>query len=183
VIRSVRIRVPLVLAAAAAALTLLAAACAGTHPKPVYAWDKAENFTTLKTWAWYDDPTFKVPHGDSIIDGAFLDGHIRSAIEDALHKKGYEKVNPTQATMLVAYHTGDTGVGERDEYGNYEWWTGEVTATNWEKERTVTVDIRNSSRKLVWRGQIDRLEGQNPDAVARELNREIDTLLGHFPPS
>jgi len=165
-----------------ASAALLAVACAGTHPKPVYAWDKAANFATMKNWAWYDDPTFKVPHGDAIIDGAFLDGHIRSAIEDALHKKGYEKVKPTNATMLVAYHTGDTGVGERDEFGNYEWWTGAVVATDWEKERTVTIDIRDKDRKLVWRGQIDRLEGSNPEGVARELNREVGTLLSHFPP-
>ncbi len=162
---------------------LLAAACAGTHPKPVYAYDHSAKFAGLTTWAWYDDPTFKVPHGDSIIDGAFLDGHIRSAIEDALRKKGYQMVGATNAQMLLAYHTGDTGVGERDEFGNYEWWTGAVVATDWEKERTVTIDIRNNTRKLIWRGQISRLEGSNPDAVARELNREVDTLLGHFPPS
>ena len=173
------IRVPLILLAAAA---LVAAACAGTHPKPVYAYDRAANFAALKAWAWYDDPTFKVPHGDSIIDGAFLDGHIRSAIEDALRHKGYERINPNAATMFVIYHTGDVGVGERDEFGNYEWWTGAVVATNWEKERTVTIDIRNRERKLIWRGQIARLEGQNPDAVARELNREVATLLSHFPP-
>ena len=169
--------------ACAAAGALYAAACAGTHPKPVYAWDHSASFTTMKTWAWYDDPTFHVPHGDSVIDGAFLDGHIRSAIDTALRHRGYDKVNPNNATMFVGYHTGDTGVGERDEFGNYEWWTGAVVATDWEKERTVTVDIRNRDHKLVWRGQIDRLEGSNPDAVARELNREINTLLSHFPPS
>jgi hypothetical protein len=84
--------------------------------------------------------------------------------------------------MLVSYHTGDTGVGEHDEFGNYEWWSGYVVATNWEKERTITIDIRNSTKKLIWRGQIARLEGSNPDAVARELNHEIGTLLSHFPP-
>src|SRR5262249_43498823 len=82
------------------------AAWAGTHPKPVYAWDKAANFATMKSWAWYEDPTFKIPHGDSIIDGAFLDGHIRSAIDDALRHKGYEKVKPELATMWVSYKTG-----------------------------------------------------------------------------
>jgi hypothetical protein len=167
----------------AAGAALFAVACRGTHPKPVFAYDHKATFADLKTWAWYDDPTFKIPHGDSIIDGAFLDGHIRSAIEDALRKKGYEKVNPTNATMLVAYHTGDTGVGEHDEFGNYEWWSGYVVATNWEKERTVTIDIRNGTRKLVWRGQIARLEGSNPEGVAKELNREVATLLSHFPPA
>ncbi len=171
---------PLALLVLGAALA--AGACRGTHPKPVYAWDKGANFATLKSWAWYEDPTFKVPHGDSIIDGSFLDGHIRTAIEDALRHKGYEKVPPNRASMFVIYHTGDVGVGEHDEFGNYEWWTGAVVATDWEKERTVIIDIRNSDRKLVWRGQIERLEGSNPDGVARELNHEVATLLSHFPP-
>jgi len=168
---------------AAGLAAAFAFACAGTHPKPVYAWDHSANFTVMKTWAWYNDPTFHVPHGDAIIDGAFLDGHIRSAIDDALRHKGYEKVKDDLATMLVAYHTGDTGVGERDEFGDYEWWSGNVIATDWEKERTVTIDIRNKDRKLVWRGQIDRLEGSNPDGVARELNHEVAVLLSHFPPA
>ena len=58
-----------------------------------------------------------------------------------------------------------------------------TVATNWEKERTVRIDIRNNARKLIWRGSIDRLEGSNPDKVARELDREVDTLLQHFPPT
>lgn len=170
------------LALFAVVATLLLPACEGTHPKPIYAFDKSANFATLKEWAWYDDPTFKVPHGDSIIDGAFLDGHIRSAIEDALRHKGYEKVVPQKASMFVIYHTGDVGVGERDEFGNYEWWTGAVVATDWQKERTVIIDIRNVDHKLVWRGQIARLEGSSPDGVARELNHEVAALLSHFPP-
>jgi hypothetical protein len=177
VTRLLRFLSPLALVAA-----LLAAGCTGTRPKPVYAYDKSANFATMKAWDWYNDPTFQVPHGDSVIDGAFLDGHIRSAIEDAMHHKGYEKVKADRASMFIIYHTGDVGVGERDEFGNYEWWTGAVVATDWEKERTVIVDIRNRDRKLVWRGQIARLEGSNPNAVARELNREIGTLLSHFPP-
>ncbi len=169
--------------ALAAALAVLSVACAGTHPKPVYAYDHTVSFIGMTTYAWYEDPKFKIPHGDSIIDGAFLDSHIRSAVDDALRKKGYLKVDPAHAALLVAYNTGDTGVGEHDEYGNYEWATGYVVATNWEKERTVTIDIRNNGRKLIWRGSIDRLEGSNPDGVARELDHEVGTLLGHFPPT
>jgi hypothetical protein len=177
-------RESLLLLIATAALAVFAAACGGTHPKPVFAWDHKISFVNLKSYAWYADPSkYKMPHGDSIIDGAFLDAHIRSAVDDALRKKGYQKVDAASANMLVAYSSGDTGVGEHDEYGNYEWATGYVVATNWEKERTVTVDIRDSTKKLIWRGSIDRVEGSNPDAVARELDREIDTLISHFPPT
>lgn len=178
--RRVSRRASLLLLLATAALV---SACAGTHPKPVFAYDHTASFVGMTTYAWYADPAFKIPHGDSIIDGAFLDSHIRSAVDDALRKKGYQNVDASHATMLVAYNTGDTGVGEHDEYGNYEWATGYVVATNWEKERTVTIDVRNGGKKLIWRGSINRLEGQNPDAVARELDREVGTLLSHFPPT
>ena len=171
------------IAAFAAALAVLAAACGGTHPKPVFAYDHKASFVGMTTYAWYADSAFKMPHGDSIIDGAFLDSHIRSAADDALRRKGYQQIDAAHATLLVAYNTGDTGVGERDEFGNYEWWSGYVVATNWEKERTVTIDIRNSTKKLIWRGQVARLEGQNPEAVGRELDREIGTLLSKFPPT
>jgi hypothetical protein len=169
------------IAALAAALAAVVA-CSGTHPKPVFAYDHTVSFVGMTTYAWYADPRFQMPHGDSIIDGAFLDSHIRSAVDDALRKRGYLSVDPAKATLLVAYSTGDTGVGEHDEYGNYEWATGYVVATNWEKERIVTIDFRNNARKLIWRGSLDRLEGQNPEAVARELNREVAELLSHFPP-
>ena len=109
----------------------------------------------MGTYAWYADPKFVMPHGDSVIDGAFLDSHIRSAIEDALHKKGYLKVDAAHATLLVAYYTSDTGVGEHDEYGNYEWATGYVVATNWEKERTVT-DRHPQQRPQAHLARIDR---------------------------
>ncbi len=162
---------------------LLVPACGSTHPAPMFAYDHKASFANLQTYAWYADPKFTMPHGDSIIDGEFLDQHIRAAVNSKLRSKGYEEVAPSAASFLVAYHTGDTGVGEHDEYGNYEWATGYVVATNWEKERTVTIDIRDKSRKLIWRGSIDRLEGENPNSVSAELNREIATLLDKFPPS
>jgi hypothetical protein len=165
------------------AAATLAAACAGTHPPPQFVYDHKASFTGLSSYAWYDDPSFTIPHGDSIIDGRFIDQHVRAAVDADLAKKGFQQVSGANATMYVAYSTGDTGVASEDKDPNYEWLTGYSVSTMYEKERTVTIDIRDHTRKLIWRGSITRLEGENPDAAGRELDREIGTLLAKFPPS
>lgn len=177
-----RLRVMVGIALAAAAFVL---ACAGTHPAPRFSWDAKQDFTSLKTFAWYSDPTLRMPHGDSIADGRFLDSHIRAAVEADLAKKGYRRVE-SDADLLVAYHTGQTGVASQDEFGVYDWWWFPVTdweGTDYEKERSLVIDVRNGHRRLVWRGAIQRLEGTNPDAVAREIDRTVTELLERFPPA
>ena len=124
-----------------------------------------------------------MPHGDSIIDGRFIDERVRAAVDRSLEGKGFRKVEQAKADMLVSYRTGDTGVGEQEEVEGYDWWTGYVTGMKYEKERSIRIDISKPPNLLVWRGEITRLEGTNPDAVGRELDREIGTLLSHFPPA
>jgi len=158
------------------------AACAGTHPAPRYAWDPKADFAPLKTFAWWDPPGFQPPHGDSIIDGEFLDQHIRGAVDRSLESKGMQKVDPASAQMFVSYSTGDTGVSSEVKDPNYAWLTG-YESTMYEKSRGVQIDIRDRAKNLIWRGSITRLEGENPSAVGRELNHEVDVLLAHFPPA
>ena len=161
-------------------------ACAGTHPAPHFSWDSKQDFAAIHTFAWYEDPSFQMPHGDSIADGQFLDGHIRPAIEEGLEKKGYRKAPGAKGDILIAYHTGQSGVASQDEYGVYNWWWFPVyvyQGSDYEKERTLVIDIRNSGKKLVWRGAIQRLEGTNLKAVAREIDRTVADLLSRFPPA
>ena len=173
------LRVPAVLL-----LFALAAGCAGTHPAPRYAWDPKADFGALKSYAWDDGPGFQPPHGDSIIDGRFIDERVRAAVDRTLQGKGLHKVDPAQADVLISYRTGDTGVAAQEEVQGYDWWTGYyVTGDRYEKERTIRIDIRKPPQVLVWRGEITRLEGTNPEAVGRELDREVGTLLAHFPPA
>jgi len=169
-----------------AAAALLSSACAGTRPAPHFSWDAKQDFTTIRTFAWYSDPSFHMPHGDSITDGPFLDAHIRQAIASNLEKKGYRKESGPDADVLVAYHTGQSGVESQDEYGVYDWWWFPVyiyEGSDFEKERTLVIDVRSHDRRLAWRGAIRRLEGTNPDAVAREIDRTVADLLSRFPPA
>jgi len=164
----------------------LVAACAGTHPAPRFSWDAKQDFAAIRTFAWYEDPSFQMPHGDSIADGAFLDRHIRQAIESNLERKGYRKEAGGRADILLAYHTGQTGVASQDEYGVYDWWWFPIyvyEGSDYEKERTLVIDVRTPNKKLVWRGAIQRLEGTTDAAVAREIDRTVADLLSRFPPA
>lgn len=161
---------------------ILAPACAGTHPPPQYAWDPKQDFAPLRTYAWYDGANFHVPHGDSIIDGRFIDEHVRSAVDGAFAAKGFRKVDPASAAMFVSYGSGDTGVADQIKDPNMDWLTG-YADTMYEKERAVTINILDNSKKLIWRGSITRLEGENPAAAGREIDHEVGVLLGKFPPA
>jgi hypothetical protein len=164
-----------------AASAIGAAACRGTHPPPQFAWDKTADFAAMKTYAWWVGPGYPPPHGDSIIDGTFIEQHVRPAVEANLESKGYRKVDASSASLLVAYLTGDTRVTDEVKDPNYAWLTGYET-TMYEKSRQITIDFRNAKKLLVWRGSITRLEGENPEAAGREIRSELDTLLAKFPP-
>jgi hypothetical protein len=157
------------------------AACRGTHPEPVYAWDKAASFSAMKTYAWYDPPGFQIPHGDSIIDGQFIDRTVRQAVDESLAKRGFQRVDDANASMYVSYGTGDTRVTDQVKDWNRAVLTG-YENDMYEKSRQVIIDIYNASRILVWQGSITRLEGEDPAQVGREMRHEVDVLL-HFPPA
>ncbi len=165
-----------------AAAAVLSAACAGTHPAPQYAWDPKADFAPLKSYAWYEGPGFQMSHGDSIIDGRFIDMHVRSAVDEALAKKGFQKTDAASASLLVSYGTGDTGVADQVKDFNYAWMTGYENMM-YEKSRLVAITMRDQAKKPIWIGSITRLEGENPEAAGREIHHEIDVLLDHFPPA
>jgi hypothetical protein len=183
VIRRARL---LAAAVTVAALLGLALACAGTHPAPRFAQDPNADLSPPRTYAWGDRPGLRKPHGDSIVDGAFLDKRIRDAVERELAAHGYRPAPPGQPPdLLVSYQTGQDGVGSADEWGTYSWWSFPVyvyEGSEYEKERVLTIELRDAGHKLQWRGQVVRLEGTNPEAVGREIDREVSELLSHLPP-
>jgi hypothetical protein len=128
-----------------------------------------------------------VPDASRRLDrGRQVPRRAHPAVEANLEKKGYRKARGAEADILVAYHTGQSGVASQDEYGVYNWWWFPVyvyQGSDYEKERTLVIDVRDARRRLVWRGAIQRLEGTNPEAVAREIDRTVADLLSRFPPA
>src|SRR4029453_14699356 len=105
-------------------------------------------------YAWYDDPNFKMPGGNSIVDGRFIDENERRAADETLKKKG---VQPPPAgappahtpAIYVPCTTQSAGVASQDRFGAYHWWSGTVWAgTKYQKAGTLWIDIRDSTPKL-----------------------------------
>lgn len=171
-----------------ALLLLLAAAlaCAGKNPPPDFAYDHTASFTGLKTYAWFDDPTWVMPQGNSIVDGQFVDRNVRQAVDLNLQKKGYTKVDSGDASFYVAYHGGSAGVASQDKWGVYSWWSTYYVAsvgTTYRKQSTLVLDIRDSQKKLIWRGGRTAMIGTNPEQLAKDIDRAVALLIGEFPPA
>jgi hypothetical protein len=172
-------------AATLAALTG-ALACAHKNPPPDFAYDHATSFEGLSTYAWYEDPTWKMPQGNSIVDGQFIDRHVREAVEAALQKKGYRKIEGGAPTFFVAYHPDAAGVVSQDKYGVYSWWTWSYVdyyGTKYRKQGMLALDVRNAGRELIWRGTRIAMVGTNPDALAGDIDKAVKLLLSEFPPT
>jgi hypothetical protein len=174
-------RLRLAAAAILASALGLVFACAG-KPTIDFAYDHAASFQGLKTYAWFDDPNFQMPGGNSIVDGRFVDEKVRAAVEKELGKKGYTKTDGA-ADIYVSYSTNPAGVASQDKFGRYSWWSPTlVGGTKYRKEGSLVLDIRDRDHKLVWRGFKQAILGTNPEALARDINDAVDDLLGKFPP-
>ena len=174
--RSVRIAVALAVLASALA-------CAG-KPTLMFASDPNAKFSGLKTYAWYEDPDFQMPHGGSIVDGQFVDRHVRDAMDKSMRKKGFEPAGSgKKADLYLSYHTDQVGVASQDKYGGYDWWTMTiVVGAKYQKEGALTLDIRDAGYKLVWRANKTTIIGTNPEAVARDIDKAVADLMSKFPP-
>ena len=170
------------------AILLLSAAtlaCAHKNPPPDFAYDHAASFSPLKTYAWYVDPTWVMPGGNSIVDGQFIDRNVRQAVDQNLQKKGIEKSEDGRADIYVAYSTNPAGVLSQDKYGVYTWWNYAYigySGTKYRKQGTLTLDVRNSDKKLIWRGARTAMVGTDPEDLARDISNAVALLLSDFPP-
>ncbi len=71
------------------------------------------------------------------------------------------------------------GVLEKDKYGIYSW---APVAAMYYKEGTLVLDVRDSQKKLIWRGWATRLLGTSPEGIARDIRHAVDDILKKFPP-
>jgi hypothetical protein len=169
----------------ATSLAVLAAAlsCAG-KPSLQFASDPNARFDGLKTFAWYVDPSFQIPRGGSTVDGQFIDRRIREAADKDMTKKGFQKSADGKADLYLAYHVDQVGVASQDKFGGYDWWSGYIyVGAKYQKEGSLTLDVRDANYKLVWRANKTAIIGRNPEAVGRDIDDAVGDLLSKFPPT
>jgi hypothetical protein len=165
------------------ALTALGLRCSSSKP-PQSSWDHAADFASLKTFGWYADPADEKQMSGAIVDARFLDEHVKKAVGEQLAKKGFRPAAGDDADFYMDYHTRASAVVDRDKYGVYSWWGPVVWAgSEYARENTLVLDVRDSSKKLIWRGWITRFAGRNPEEVARAIDRAVSGMLSSFPPT
>lgn len=166
------------------AVAAAAAGCTAHAPTTQFAWDHAATFAGVKTFAWYDGPPFVYPHGGGMVDGRFIDEHVRKAVEKELGKKGYTKSAGGSPDIFVTYATSPEGIVQQDKFGSYHYWSGTIyLSSKWEKEGTLALDIRDSGMKIVWRGVYTGMIGTNPEQLNDKIEGAVDKLLAKFPPT
>jgi hypothetical protein len=169
------------------AVLLLAAtslACVHRNPAPDFAYDHTASFANLATYAWYDAPGWQMPGGFSVVDGQFIDRHVREDVDAALQKKGLRKVEDG-ADIYVGYTTNPAGVMSQDKWGVYTWWSWSYigyAGTKYRKQGTLVLDVRDGQKKLIWRGARTMMIGTNPEEIARDIKKAANLLLASFPP-
>lgn len=183
-------------------------ACAERLPPAEVEWDHAATFTGLKTYAWYADPAWVMPKGNSIVDGAFIDRSVRAAVDEKLRKDGYILVSGGDASFYVAYQEGAAGGLSQGKWGAYSSQFNSYSpteaqgvdpkpdpatislfppqdnyaTTKYEKKETFLLAIRDSDRRIVWRAERTGWTGTNPDSLRKDIEHSVDVLLARFPP-
>lgn len=187
---------------ALAAFGLGLAGCA-TTPKVVTDFDRQQDFTAYRTFAWADDNPMAV-FGSRIIPPT-IGPRIASSVRAQLEAKGYRFVDDvTKADFAVSFTVGTrdgTNIVETPDYfwansRNWRWGAGyypvspvmavPVTRTEVTQytEGTLAIDIYDVARKSpVWHGASSKnlsrsqLEGKNPN-----LEQAVTNILAGFPP-
>ena len=182
------------------AMMLVLAGCATIDVHSDF--DTRADFSGLKTFAWV--PDMKQASQDPRINNTLTDSRIRSAVENALIAKGYQKSDAGQPDFWVAYQaaiekkldatvvrapyatpsTRDIANGHFTQ--DLTWaYGGSQTFLNQYEEGTLILDIVDPKKqKLMWRGTAKAtLEGGRSSAKKEaRLNAGVQKIFATFPP-
>jgi hypothetical protein len=182
-------------------LVMLAmAGCATTEIHTDY--DYKADFSGSKTFAWV--PDMKQESQDPRIANEVTDARIRTAVENALIAKGFQKTDAGQADLWVAYQAAiEQKLDARDTNfpyttpttrnianGNFAqdltWaYGGSQTFLSRYEEGTLILDIVHpKDRKLMWRGTATAIldGGKNSEKKEARLNAGVQKIFADFPP-
>jgi hypothetical protein len=146
-------------------------------------YDRAANFSKYKTYSWQNVST----------RDPLMVTRIKSAVNSALAAKGWTEVPSGGDAGIVAVETTQTQQTLNTFYdgfgGGWRWrgfgGFGESTTTvEPYKVGTLVVDIFDANTKtLIWRGSASDTLSNNSNKNIKELDKSVDKLLKHFPPT
>jgi hypothetical protein len=163
------------------ALVLFVLTCGTIVADVTVDWDRQADFTQFKTYAWGKGTPAKNP---------LMDQRIIAAIDKQLAEKGFQKVDPSQADLVVLYHAAvgqQTQLNTTDMGGGWGWrWGGPgMSTTTVEKIPTgqLVVDIGDAkSKKLLWLGNASATLSDKPEKNEEKINKAVAKMFEKFPP-
>lgn len=154
------------------------------------------DFSSLKTYAWQTESQPKT--GDIRVDNSLLDDRIRSAINDSLSTKGYQRIFQGTPDFSVAYtyqirskiesNTVTLGVGfGGGSSGRFGGGVGVDSGGNIREydEGLLAIDLHDASKEsLLWRGMGTTRVNQHatPEEIVKGINAWVEKILSQFPP-
>ena len=141
-------------------------------------YDHHANFERYHTYSWA-----KVQTANSL-----WDERVKQAVDNALQKKGWQKVPEGGDVSIVAVGMTRDKPTLRTFYDGFPgWgWSGFADATTTVehyKEGTLVVDMFDTqTKKLIWRGSASDLLSDKPEKNEKKLESAVEKMFEHFPP-
>jgi hypothetical protein len=174
--------------------------CAGIQVSSDY--DRNTNFSGLKTYDWISPTQPKT--GDPRLDNTLLDSRIRSAVENQLNLKGYQKATAGSPDFQLAYHASIEEKLNATTFDYYDYtypsyyhprygFSGPIytafpasqTYVYEYEEGTLLLDmIDPKTKKLIWRGiAVGTVQSHaTPEKREKRINQAVADMLRKFPP-
>jgi len=165
-------------------LGLALASATASAQKVTYDYDKATDFSRIRTYAWV--------HTREEVQDEFNHKRIVSAVDSQLSAKGLTRVEEGgMADVLVAYGAGfDRSLeikGSSSDWGGPFYRGNRTGSARTEEVVTGTLAIGMvdpETKSVVWRGVASRDLDQNasPEKRDKNINKAVAKLFEHYPP-
>lgn len=179
----------------AVALVLGLGACSSIQTTQDF--NPTATFSGLSTFDWMPDPPVQ---RDTRVDNDLVDQRFKTALEEVLEAKGFEKTSSSRADFRVGYHLAldeeidyqtlntyyGAAWGYRGMYG-----PGPVGVSTVQERRytvgTLIIDIFDvESQELVWRGSGEGRvsdDARTPEERQARVTQAVQLVLERFPPN
>jgi hypothetical protein len=159
----------------ALAAALLFTGCSSVHVESDY--DREVDFSKYNSFRWI--PHVKGTEENPLMNDPLIEGHVKSAVNAELAKKGFTKLEEGHPDFLVAYYF--TARNRVDVTHHYGYWYPHTSVYKY-KEGTLIIDIVDRvDRQLIWRGwATDALEDRS--RLKDQIDHAIEKLMKQFPP-